>query len=283
MKMIFFGLNEFGLKGLQEIIKSELDVSLAVVPKTNKNIDLIKLVKKNGISLFRFDNNLDCLRTEIYNLNPDLIVIASFTKVLPQEIIYLPKLGTINVHPGLLPNYRGAHPINWALINGEKQTGITIHYVDEKVDTGAIIIQKKIPIYGYDDINTLKNKLAILGGKLLIKTIKKIYEKKGYLSSKKQKTMTSIILAPKRIPEQGRIDWKKSSKDIINLIRALKSPLPNAFTFKKNVKIEFYDYYLTKKPGEVLTKFKNFYLISTVDGIILLKTKNRLKIGDVLR
>jgi len=281
MKIVFFGLNEFGFESLKKLIENKFIIGMAVIPINNKNKNLIRLVKQNRIKLFLFNNNLEDLKKEIFKIKPALIIISSFNKILPSDIIYFPKLGSINIHPSLLPKYRGAHPINWALINGEKKTGVTIHYVNEKADDGEIITQKSLLISDNDDINTLKNKLAKLGGQLLVKVIKKIKKTKGKLPSTKQDSRL-VTLAPKRTPEQGRIDWKKRSKEIFNLVRALKTPLPNAFSYKNNVRIEFFDNFISNRAGEVIAKVKGFYLITTTDGLILLKTKQKLNIGDIL-
>jgi len=166
----------------------------------------------------------------IKGIKPDLIVIVAYGKILPKEILDIPKYGAINVHASLLPKYRGAAPVQWALINGEKETGITIQKVFEALDTGDIILQEKMQIEDEDNTLTLTGKLFDVGSKLLIDAIKLISS--GNAPSIKQDE-AGASYAPQLKKETGVIDWKKSTGNIFNQVRGC-FPWPTAYTYYKD-------------------------------------------------
>lgn len=282
MNILFIGWGDGGFKCLKALVNNGLTVSQVVAPENYEIEEMKILCKKHDIPIINF-RSADYLMNKIKKTNPNLIIIASFPKILPREIIFYPKFGTINVHTGELPKYRGYHPLNWAIIRDEKRVGVTVHYVGEKVDSGDILAQKTIVLKNEDTINTIKESLTRIGADLLVQVIKKI--KKAGTKIKGKKQIESLATyAPKRIAEDGKINWQNNTRDIFNLIRALKTPYPNAFSFnKKGEKIEFKESYLYKITGKVLAKVRDHYLISTGDGVILLKTKYRLKMGEFLK
>jgi methionyl-tRNA formyltransferase len=166
----------------------------------------------------------------IKGLKPDLIVIVAYGKILPKEIIDIPKLGTINVHASMLPKYRGAAPVQWALLNGEKFTGITVMKVTEKLDAGDIILQESIPIYETDNAATLTEKLFKLGAQLMIKAVSQIKNGKANYIKQDEKM---VSFAPTLKKENGVIDWKKKAAEISGQIRAF-NPWPVAYTYHNN-------------------------------------------------
>ena len=162
--------------------------------------------------------------------NADLIIVVAFRK-LPIEIFNIPRHGTINLHASLLPNYRGAAPINWCLINGEIKTGVTTFYINEKIDQGDILLQKEIMIKNEDDFGSLYNKLSEVGAELVVKTVEGIFN--NSLKPIKQNFIDNLKLAPKLNSENTRINWSRSTNDIIGQIKGL-SPKPGAWTMIKN-------------------------------------------------
>jgi methionyl-tRNA formyltransferase len=171
---------------------------------------------------------------DVYDLiegfKPDLIVIVAYGKILPKEILNIPKLGTINVHASLLPKYRGAAPVQRALLNGEKFTGITVMKVTEELDAGDIIIQESIPIYETDNTATLTEKLFKLGAQLLVKAVSQIKNGKAKYIKQDEKM---VSFAPILKKENGVIDWKKKAAEISDQIRAF-NPWPVAYTYHNN-------------------------------------------------
>jgi len=195
--------------------------------------DVKKYAQKQNINILQPDNLKDeGFINEVKKLDPDLIIVVAFRKI-PKEIFSIPKYGTINLHASLLPNYRGAAPINWCLINNETKTGVTTFFINEKIDQGDILLQEELIISNEDDFGLLYNKLSKVGAKLLVKTIKKVFS--NNLNPRKQKIDTEIKLAPKLNSENTRIDWNKPVNKIIGQVKGL-SPKPGAWTMIKNGK-----------------------------------------------
>ena len=195
--------------------------------------DVKKYAQKQNINFLQPDNLKDeGFINEVKKLDPDLIIVVAFRKI-PKEIFSIPKYGTINLHASLLPNYRGAAPINWCLINNETKTGVTTFFINEKIDQGDILLQEELIISNEDDFGLLYNKLSKVGAKLLVKTIKKVFS--NNLNPSKQYIDTEIKLAPKLNSENTRIDWNKPVNKIISQVKGL-SPKPGAWTMIKNGK-----------------------------------------------
>ena len=237
-KIIFFGTPDFAVKSLDAIYSNFNIQSVVTTPdrksgrgqKLNES-DVKKYAKKQNINILQPDNLKDKgFINEVKKLDPDLIIVVAFRKI-PKEIFSIPKYGTINLHASLLPNYRGAAPINWCLINNETKTGVTTFFINEKIDQGDILLQEELIISNEDDFGLLYNKLSKVGAKLLVKTIKKVFS--NDLNPSKQYIDTEIKLAPKLNSENTRIDWNKPVNKIIGQVKGL-SPKPGAWTMIKN-------------------------------------------------
>lgn len=237
-KILFFGTPDFAVKSLDAIYSNFNIQSVVTTPdrksgrgqKLNES-DVKKYAKKQNINILQPDNLKDeGFINEVKKLDPDLIIVVAFRKI-PKEIFSIPKYGTINLHASLLPNYRGAAPINWCLINNETKTGVTTFFINEKIDQGDILLQEELIISNEDDFGLLYNKLSKVGAKLLVKTIKKVFS--NNLNPSKQYIDTEIKLAPKLNSENTRIDWNKPVNKIIGQVKGL-SPKPGAWTMIKN-------------------------------------------------
>lgn len=211
---------------------------------------------------------------QLKSLEPDLIVVTAYGRILPGPILFLPPLGSINIHGSILPKYRGAAPIQWALINGEKESGVTIMQMDEGLDTGDILLPGSIPIDPQDTTSTLAVKLADLGGKLIIEALDLLKENR--LPPLKQDNSLAT-LAPPLKKEDGRINWEKSAFEISCLIRGL-DPWPMASTILEEKWFRLFlptvvEGDVTEPPGTLCRADKNGLLIAT--------GKNYLHIKDV--
>ena len=206
-------------------------------------------------------------------LKPDLIAVVAF-RILPERIFSLPPSGTINLHASLLPKYRGAAPINWAIIKGEKVTGITTFFIQKKVDTGEIILQREVEIYPEETFGELSLRLSIIGAEVLLETIDLIEKREVKTYPQNDLEVSS---APKITEELCRIDWSKSAEEINNLIRGL-SPQPGAFTFLRGKLLKVYktkvetDENSSTEFGKIIrTDQKSGLLVQTQKGILRLK------------
>lgn len=291
MKIIFFGTPEFAIPSLEILLNNGYDISAVVtVPDKEKGRGLKpepspikKFALSKGLKIFQPEK----LKEEIFlhqlnELNPELGVVVAY-RILPREVYALPKLGTFNLHASLLPKYRGAAPIQWALINGEKITGVTTFFLQDKVDTGNIILQREVPIDEEDNFQTLHDKLAQVGAELVLETIRLI--EKGNYELKPQDD-TKATLAPKITKEICRINWNQPAIKIHNLVRAL-SPIPAAFTklndklikiFKSKVFNEDSD----QGPGVIEIR-DEFILVNTSDkkiSILELQPESRRRMSS---
>jgi methionyl-tRNA formyltransferase len=240
MKIVFFGTPDFAVPSLDILNKSNHEI-IAVVTAADKERGRGRKVSSTAIKEYAVQNNLKCLQPEsmkdeefinsLAQLNADLFVIVAF-KILPRSVFTLPKFGSFNLHGSLLPKYRGAAPIHWAIINGEKKTGVTTFFLDDKVDTGNMIFQAEMPIEDEDNLGTIHDKMSILGASLVLKTVDAIENENISLQFQDNSKATP---APKITKELGEIDWNKNAETIHNLIRGL-SPFPATF-FSYNNKI----------------------------------------------
>ena len=237
-KIIFFGTPSFAVTSLDKINSKFIVDYVVTTPdkrsgrgqKLNES-DVKKYTLKNKIKTLQPSNLMDEeFINQIKGLKPDLIIVVAFRK-LPIEIFNIPRHGTINLHASLLPNYRGAAPINWCLMNGEIKTGVTTFYINEKIDQGDILLQKEIMIKNEDDFGSLYTKLSEVGAELVVKTVEGIFN--NSLKPIKQNFIDDLKLAPKLNSENTRINWSRSTNDIIGQIKGL-SPKPGAWTMIKN-------------------------------------------------
>lgn len=248
MRYVFFGTPEFATIILSKLTKSGYK-PLAIFRDPKEKISV--LIEKLKI------------------LKPDLAVIAAFGKILPQEILEIPRLGFINVHPSLLPKYRGASPIQYAILNGDKETGVTIMKIDEKMDHGPIIANSILPIASSDTYKTLSEKLAKLGAELLIKTLPNYFSGKIKPSPQEHNKATYTKIIKK---EDGKIDWEKSAQVLERVTRAYY-PWPSAWTRIMNSEPRITNKVLKIIEAEVLGD-KNGYQV----GEVFLADNNELAI-----
>ena len=242
------GTPEFAVGILDTLIKHNYDV-VGVITAVDKPAGRGQKIKYSAVKEYALENNLNLLQptnlkdetflNELKSLNANLQVVVAF-RMLPEAVWKMPELGTFNLHASLLPNYRGAAPINWAIINGETKTGVTTFFIDDKIDTGAMILNKEIEISSDENAGELHDKLMVLGSDAVVETLALI--EKGNVQTTIQQDNAEIKTAYKLDRENCKIDWAKPATEIHNLIRGL-SPYPSAWCFFKendeewNVKI----------------------------------------------
>ncbi|MBT4958639.1 MAG: methionyl-tRNA formyltransferase [Flavobacteriaceae bacterium] len=243
LKIIFMGSSDFAVKSLDNLLLNNYDIK-AVVTAPDKKSGRGKKINFSDVKKYSLKKNLKLLQPEnlkqvdfvnkIKSFNADIIIVVAF-RMLPKIVWEIPNKGTINLHASLLPQLRGAAPIHWAIINGLKKTGVTTFFINQKIDFGNIIEQKEVKIEDFENTGSLYEKLKIIGGLLILSTLKLISE--NNLKTIKQSNSLNLIKAPKLNKENRKIDWNKSGFEIFNLIRGL-SPFPSAWTKdKKNNKI----------------------------------------------
>ncbi len=236
LRIVFMGTPEFAVGILDTILKNNYDV-VGVITAADKPAGRGQKLKYSAVKEYALANNLTLLQpvnlkdetflSELKSLNANLQIVVAF-RMLPKVVWEMPALGTFNLHASLLPNYRGAAPINWAIINGETKTGVTTFFIDDKIDTGAMILSSETPIDETENAGQLHDRLMDLGSKTVIDTLQMI--EKGNLSTIIQKDTADIKTAYKLNKENCKIDWTKSALEINNLIRGL-SPYPAAWCF----------------------------------------------------
>jgi methionyl-tRNA formyltransferase len=240
MRLVFLGTPDFAIPSLRILIESKHEIT-GVVTALDKERGRGRKITYSAVKEFALKNNIPVLQPvklkdqnfidELKKLNSDVFVVVAF-RILPKEVFTVPSKLSFNLHGSLLPKFRGAAPIQWALINGEKETGVTTFILEEKVDTGNVIIQEKIGIDPQDNFGSLHDKLSDLGAEVVLKTVDLI--EKGGIEFEKQNDALATP-APKITKEITKIDWNKSAEEIHNLIRGL-SPYPGAY-FKFDNKI----------------------------------------------
>ena len=283
MKVVFMGTPDFAVASLKAIKESKHQI-VGVVTATDKPSGRGKKINSSAVKKYALENNLhlfqpenlksEVFKNELINVKADIFIVVAF-RMLPKSIWEIPHYGTINLHGSLLPNYRGAAPINWAVINGEKITGVSTFIIDEKIDTGEILLQEKIKINDGDNAGIIHDKLMIIGAQLILKTIDEL-EQNNLTPKKQNKKDASLKTAYKLNKENTRINWGKSSHEIRQLILGL-SPYPSAWTTlvyeKKTYNFKIFDADLNStklSPGKIEIS-KNQFLVGTSDGSISLK------------
>lgn len=267
------GTPEFAVPSLNILLENGYDVPAVVtVPDKKKGRGLKE--SYSDVKTFALEKGLRVLQPEklkdeefvkqLTEIQPDLIVVVAF-RILPREVYTIPKLGSFNLHASLLPKYRGAAPINWAIINGEKESGVTTFFLQDKVDTGNIILQKKVRIDEDETAGTLHDKLSFIGEEAVLETVQKI-ESDSVQVSPQDDTLASP--APKIFKEDCKIDWSLPAEKIYNFIRGL-SPYPTAWTTLDGANMKIYLAGMTEmqsdgEPGSVLIEGKNIF-VNTAD------------------
>lgn len=240
LRIVFMGTPEFAVGILDTIIKNNYEV-VGVITAADKPAGRGQKIKYSAVKEYALERHLRLLQPtnlkdesflgELKSLNANLNVVVAF-RMLPEVVWKMPKLGTFNLHASLLPNYRGAAPINWAIINGETTTGVTTFFIDDKIDTGAMILSKKIGISENENAGELHDKLMVLGSEAVVDTLSLI--EKGNVSTTIQQDNPDVKTAYKLNRENCKIDWTKPAIEIHNQIRGL-SPYPAAWClFKDN-------------------------------------------------
>jgi methionyl-tRNA formyltransferase len=298
LKVVFMGNGSFAVPSLRLLYERGISLK-GVVTNPPKRIGRGKRLKLTAVGQEATNLGLNVLPTEelkssaflseIKSLHTDLFIVVAY-KILPEELIALPKFGAINLHPSLLPAYRGAAPIQWALINGEIVTGITTFQIQKTVDSGNILLQEKINIDPEDNHGTLSERLSIKGAKLILKTIEKIRDPSLQQTPQNESLVT---YAPKIKKSQCTLDWQQPALKLVNLIRAL-SPKPGAFSIVCDKRFKFLRASvinnLDKKlpPGCIVKRSKTELWIQTGAGQLAVEEiqaegKKKLGISDFLK
>ncbi len=290
------GTPEFAVPSLRALIDSEDEV-VAVVCQPDKpkgrGLEVVSpptkvLAEKHCILVLQPQRiKTEEFFNELKELNPDLICVVAYGKILPKNILDLPTHGCINVHASILPKYRGAAPINWAIIRGERITGITTMRMDEGMDTGDMLLKREVPIDDEDTGETLSQRLSIIGAELLIETIRLL--KEGKLTPVPQ-DHSQATYAPMLKKEDGKIDWRKTAEEIRNLIRGTL-PWPGAYTTLEGKLLKVYKARVSEgdgRPGEIIKSGSGILRVATgKDALDLLEVQieggKRLKAEEFLR
>ncbi len=275
MRIVFLGTPDFAVKPFENIIENGYNVVAAVTnpdkPVGRKQTITACPVKetalRHGIPVYQYTKIRNEGVEDLKALKPDLMVTCAFGQILSQEILDIPTIGTINIHASLLPKYRGSSPIQWAIINGEKVTGITIMFTDVGVDTGDIILQDELQIEDTDTAGTLFDKLSVLGSRSVIKALEAI-ETGTYTRTKQDETKATHTKFFNK--ESGLMDFNKTADEIVNLVRGL-NPWPVAYFMYKGEKIQVYsaenkNSVYNAEPGTVVSADKKTGLIVNVNG-----------------
>lgn len=300
MNIVFMGTPDFAVESLQKLYEAGHNI-LAVVSQPDKPSGRGMKLVSTPTKAFALEHDIKVYQpekvkkneefiNELKNLNPDVMVVVAYGKILPVEILEIPKYGCINVHGSLLPKYRGAAPIQWAIINGEAETGVTTMYMDKGMDTGDMLLKEAIIIEESDTYGSLYEKLKSIGGELIVKTLQGIDD--GIIKREKQPDEFSI--APMIFKEDCKIDWSKTAFEIKNLVRGV-NPAPGAWTTLDDKVYKIWECEevecdsSSEKPGTVLiANSKEGLVISTGKGAIKVKViqapnSKRMNILDYLR
>ena len=301
MRIVFMGTPEFAVASLDALIESGCDI-VGVVTAPDKPAGRGQKVSESAVKQYAVAHHLKVLQpeklkneqflAELKALNADLQVVVAF-RMLPEVVWNMPPKGTINLHASLLPQYRGAAPINWVLINGERESGVTTFFLKQEIDTGDILFTEKVTLTGLETAGELHDRLMYKGAGLLVKTVKAI-ESGRYTENPQAHLAEGAELkhAPKIFKEDCQIDWSQSAEKIYNLVRGL-SPYPTAYTFlqDKVLKIFRAEYELAdtnEAAGQFLSDNKTFLKAAATNGFVSLKEvqlegKKRMGIEEFLR
>ena len=307
LRIVFMGTPEFAMTSLDRLVQHGFNV-VSVVTVPDKPAGRGQKIQFSAVKQYAVDKNIPVLQPEklkdsefleqLRVLNADLFIVVAF-RMLPEVVWSMPRMGTFNLHGSLLPQYRGAAPINWAVINGEKETGVTTFFIEKEIDTGKILFIDKIPIGESETAGQLHDKMMEVGANLVVKTIQAIetgniqpVSQENNIKEKKLKP------APKIFKENCRINWNDSTEKVYNLIRGL-SPYPAAWSVmvggedEQSISVKIFETEkelekASKPAGTIITDGKKILKIVTSDGSINVKTlqaegKKRLNIEEFLR
>lgn len=298
MRIVFMGTPEFAVPSLKKLSESSHDiVGLVTQPDRPKGRGLHlkaspvkKEAQRMAIPVYQPENlrESDFLE-KLKQCRGDCFVVVGF-RILPPEVYEMPPKGTVNLHASLLPKYRGAAPIQWALINGEKKTGVSTFFIERKVDTGDLILQEGVSIGKEETAGEVHDRLAVLGSDLLLRTVDLI--ELGKVKRIPQRGVPTS--APKILPEHCEIDWNQPSEKIVNLVKGL-SPRPGAFTIWNGRRLKIFHAHLLEKnsskklpPGTVVKASDDGIVVETGQGSVCfselqVEGKKRMKVGEFLR
>jgi methionyl-tRNA formyltransferase len=301
MRIVFMGTPQFAVTSLDALITAGCDI-VAVVTAPDKPAGRGQKLNESAVKQYALLNNIKVLQPEklkspefldeLKSLHADLQVVVAF-RMLPEVVWSMPPKGTINLHASLLPQYRGAAPINWVLINGEKESGVTTFFLKQEIDTGDILFTEKVTLTGHETAGELHDRLMNKGAGLLVKTVKGV-ESGRFNEHPQSQLLEGVELkhAPKIFKEDCLIDWNQSAESIYNKIRGL-SPIPTAYTFLNDKILKVYqaEYEVTKttqQPGSFLTDGKTYLKFAAADGLVSvtdvqLEGKKQMDIQQFLR
>jgi len=292
-KIIFFGGNSWGIHILDHLLYNGYEVPLVVAPpgiSAQKSAELRDSLPPSTITVKGCDFRGETIADIIKSIKDYLILACSYTAIIPKSIV---NLGVVNIHGAILPYHRGANMLNWAIINGWKETGITLHYMEETLDSGNIIGNIAYPIYSYETVNDVKATMFAKTYELLDKHLP-VLMSGNVKGSKQDHTLAKYY--PKRKPEDGKIDWSKNAIDVYNLVRALVRPYPGAFFYHQHgndiadkVRIET-DNCPHFKPGKIIriddgiwvTTGYNIIVIEEIRNFDMKEVNSFYQIGDCL-
>jgi methionyl-tRNA formyltransferase len=296
MRIVFMGTPEFAIPSLNILLDNQYPV-VSVVTVPDKPQGRGQKFIPSPVKKFSLQHHLPVLQPESLNdrqfiaqlqaLQPDLFIVVAF-RILPNDVFTIPKLGAFNLHASLLPKYRGAAPIQWAIINGEQETGVTTFFLEKTVDTGNIILQARVPIGPDETYGELYRKLADVGAEIVLHTVRLIEAGKTHRILQKHNEATP---APKIHKEHCRIDWTKPAQHIHNLVRGL-SPSPGAFTTHGEKTIKMLRTKIVKTqsdnmPGQICETEKKLVVCAGRDGVeileIQLEGKRKMTAEEFLR
>ena len=307
LRILFIGTPDFARESLEAVYNADYEI-LGVVTNPDKPKGRGMKMVASPVKEFALEKGLTVYQPEkvrkneefiekIKSLNPDVICVVAYGKILPKEILEIPKYGCINVHGSLLPKYRGAAPIQWAVLNGDKETGVTTMYMDVGMDTGDMILKEKVEIGEDETTGELWDRLSKIGGKLLVETLKQIEEG----TAPREKQGEEFTMAPMLNKEMSKINWdEQTAQNIKNLVRGL-NPIMGAYTFLDEKKIKFWKVDIANNIGydeDNIQIFRNgTVLVSDQRDGLFIKTKKgilsvleiqgenakRMSINDFLR
>ena len=297
-RILFMGTPAFALPALRLLQQQQYPIiGVVTQPDRPKGRGLKEvappvkiLAQEFGLSVYQPLKVRDESFLEIFRkLNPDMVVLVAFGQILPQAIIDHPPLKCLNIHPSLLPKYRGAAPLNWQIIRGETKTGVSIMIMDEGMDSGDVLLQVETPLGDTETFGELHDRLAQLGATMLIKAIEQMSN--GTAQRKKQDA-SGATFAPRLTKETGKIDWNNKVTDIINLVRGL-SPSPTAYTSMEGLPLKIFKAVaqpcmIDQSPGIICDASSDSLSVAALDGYIILKDvqlagKKRMPIDVFLR
>lgn len=298
MRIVFMGTPEFAIPSLKILLENQYEIP-AVVTAPDKPRGRGQELAPSPVKEFALKHKLEVLQPislkdrdfidRLAQLSADLIVVVAF-RILPREVFEIPRHGSINLHASLLPKYRGAAPINWAIINGEKETGVTTFFLKETADTGNIILQARTTINDDETAGELHDRLAEIGAEVVLETVRLIELGRARPRSQDDSLATH---APKIDRQMCKIDWAKTMEEVHNFVRGL-SPDPTAYSYHNGKRLNIYR---TRKrkveapsgaPGEVIDRTETELLIATRDGALAIEEiqregKKRMKVEEFLR